>query len=132
MFKITDLIVAKGENDPGDVMKSEFESWFSSEFPHSAEYFEITYFDVDQDRYVAQQTWNPTYIDASWVLTASYRAWKKQQSKVDGVQKRVEALIQKYKDEDRELKLIDEWEQSQIYGLVASELEQALKDDTHG
>ena len=44
----------------------------------------------------------------------------------------MEALIQKYKDEDRELKLIDEWEQSQIYGLVASELEQALKDDTHG
>lgn len=43
------------------------------------------------------------------------------------LQKRLEALIQKYKDEDRELKLIDEWEKSQIYGLVASELEQALK-----
>ena len=43
------------------------------------------------------------------------------------LQKRVDALIQKYKDEDRELKLIDEWEKSQIYGLVASELEQALK-----
>ncbi|QHJ79212.1 MAG: hypothetical protein [Caudoviricetes sp.] len=42
------------------------------------------------------------------------------------LQKRMEALIQKYKDEDRELKLIDKWEQSQIYGLVASELEQAL------
>ncbi|HAV5698909.1 TPA: hypothetical protein JI136_07775 [Acinetobacter baumannii] len=45
----------------------------------------------------------------------------------DELQKRVDALIQKYKDEDRELKLIDEWEQSQIYGLVAIELEQALK-----
>ena len=43
------------------------------------------------------------------------------------LQKRVDALIQKYKDEDRELKLIDEWEKSQIYGLVASELEQAIK-----
>ncbi|WP_336014744.1 hypothetical protein [Acinetobacter pittii] len=45
------------------------------------------------------------------------------------LQKRVDALIQKYKDEDRELKLIDEWEQSQIYGLVAIELEQALKGE---
>lgn len=47
----------------------------------------------------------------------------------DELQKRVDALIQKYKDEDRELKLIDEWEQSQIYGLVAIELEQALKGE---
>lgn len=54
-------------------------------------------------------------------------AWQHQQSKIDELQKRVDALIQKYKDEDRELKLIDEWEKSQIYGLVASELEQALK-----
>ena len=53
--------------------------------------------------------------------------WNAQQSKVDELQKRVDALIQKYKDEDRELKLIDEWEKSQIYGLVASELEQAVK-----
>lgn len=52
-----------------------------------------------------------------------------QQAKVEELQKRVEALIQKYKDEDRELKLIDEWEQSQIYGFVASELEQALKGE---
>jgi len=45
------------------------------------------------------------------------------------LQKRVDSLIKKYKDEDRELKLIDEWEQSQIYGLVAGELEQALKGE---
>ena len=75
-------------------------------------------------------------------------AWQHQQTKVDeltkqrdsfikayeiemdksvDLQKRLDALIQKYKDEDRELKLIDEWEKSQIYGLVASELEQAIK-----
>ncbi|WP_223155600.1 hypothetical protein [Acinetobacter baumannii] len=45
------------------------------------------------------------------------------------LQKRVEALIQKYKDEDRELKLIDEWEQSTIYSRIAIELEQALKGE---
>ena len=50
----------------------------------------------------------------------------------DELQKRVDALIQKYKDEDRELKLIDEWEKSQIYGLVASELEQVLKGESNG
>nr|DAL34847.1 MAG TPA_asm: hypothetical protein [Caudoviricetes sp.] len=49
--------------------------------------------------------------------------------RLEELQKRVDALIQKYKDEDRELKLIDEWEQSQIYGLVAIELEQALKGE---
>lgn len=71
-------------------------------------------------------------------------AWQHQQSKVDEVQvlytqqgvnmlklqKRVDAvkqLVQKYKDEDRELKLIDEWEQSTIYGRIAIELDQALK-----
>ena len=60
------------------------------------------------------------------------RSVQRQQSKVDELQKRVDALIQKYKDEDRELKLIDEWEKSQIYGLVASELEQALKGESNG
>ncbi|MDH2539509.1 hypothetical protein QDR66_03060 [Acinetobacter baumannii] len=45
------------------------------------------------------------------------------------MQKREEALIQKYKDEDRELKLIDEWEQSTIYSRIAIELEQALKGE---
>ena len=45
------------------------------------------------------------------------------------LQKRVQILIQKYKDEDRELKLIDEWEKSQIYGRIAIEIEQALKGE---
>lgn len=52
-----------------------------------------------------------------------------QQAKVEELQKRVEVLVQKYKDEDRELKLIDEWEQSTIYGRIAIELEQALKGE---
>ena len=64
--------------------------------------------------------------------SAFAEGWMCQQSKVDELQKRVDALIQKYKDEDRELKLIDEWEKSQIYGLVASELEQALKGESNG
>ena len=55
------------------------------------------------------------------------KAYEIEVDKSVDLQKRVDALIQKYKDEDRELKLIDEWEKSQIYGLVASELEQVLK-----
>ena len=55
------------------------------------------------------------------------KAYEIEMDKSIELQKRVDALIQKYKDEDRELKLIDEWEKSQIYGLVASELEQVLK-----
>ena len=55
------------------------------------------------------------------------KAYEIEMDKSVDLQKRVDALIQKYKDEDRELKLIDEWEKSQIYGLVASELEQVLK-----
>lgn len=66
-----------------------------------------------------------------WLPAAEHQQRKidEQQAKIDELQKRVEALIQKYKDEDRELNLIDEWEQSQIYGLVAGELEQALKGE---
>lgn len=62
-------------------------------------------------------------------LNGAWWMFQRQQAKVEELQKRMETLIQKYKDEDRELKLIDEWEQSQIYGLVVSELEQALKGE---
>ena len=57
--------------------------------------------------------------------------WESQQSKVDELQKRVDAvkkLIQDYKDEEKELEL-KEWEQSTIYGRIAIELEQALKGE---
>ena len=78
-------------------------------------------FDERFSKYLCSSDGNEEYLNGAWMV------WQHQQSKVDELQKRVDALIQKYKDEDRELKLIDEWEKSQIYGLVASELEQALK-----
>lgn len=95
-------------------MRSEFEKYFKENHADS-------FYSVD----AALEMRGDDYIDFHaadlWAL------WQHQQSKIDELQKRVDALIQKYKDEDRELKLIDEWEKSQIYGLVASELEQVLK-----
>ncbi|KQG36993.1 hypothetical protein APC39_15525 [Acinetobacter pittii] len=60
---------------------------------------------------------------------SAWMSFQHLQAKVEELQKRVEVLIQKYKDEDRELKLIDEWEQSTIYGRIAIEIEQALKGE---
>lgn len=60
---------------------------------------------------------------------SAWMSFQHQQAKVEELQERVEVLVQKYKDEDRELKLIDEWEQSTIYGRIAIELEQALKGE---
>lgn len=60
-------------------------------------------------------------------------AWNHRQTKVDELQKRVDAvkqLIQVYKDEEKELEL-KEWEQSTIYGRIAIELEQALKGEQY-
>ncbi|WP_171961698.1 hypothetical protein [Acinetobacter baumannii] len=79
--------------------------------------------------YYKNSDWFGTYESDLMMKEAFDAGQQSQQAKVEELQKRVETLIQKYKDEDRELKLIDEWEQSQIYGLVVSELEQALKGE---
>ena len=95
-------------------MRSEFCNWFEKRHGKNPHHF------------------TEDYADYTYLKHETGKAWQHQQSKIDELQKRVDALIQKYKDEDRELKLIDEWEKSQIYGLVASELEQALKGESNG
>ena len=130
MFKLVD-----------EVMRSEFEKLPIIQEIITDEYDGLM-FDERFSKYLCSSDGNEEYLNGAWMV------WQHQQSKVDeltkqrdsfikayeiemdksvDLQKRLDALIQKYKDEDRELKLIDEWEKSQIYGLVASELEQALK-----
>lgn len=104
------------------------------EIPDIAERIKRSKMELQESGFYLAPEWDSQSCCDQDYVNNFKKGWESRQTEVDDLQKRLDAvkqLIQKYKDEDRELKLIDEWEQSQVYGLVASELEKALKGGNH-
>jgi hypothetical protein len=107
-----------------DKCREEFEESRTFKYFYSV----LMHFDEELNCYSSN---NSLRVRDAELLTASWWAFQEQQAKVEGLQKRVDAikqLIQDYLSEEKELEL-KEWEQSTIYGRIAIELEQALKGE---
>lgn len=102
-------------------MRSEFEKWFKT----SRSYLilkEDNYYDLDLFRFNESYQ---RYVHSG--VQIAFEAWQHQQSKVDELQKRVDAvkqLIEDYRDPPTEDKTFQH-----ALSIVADELDQALKGE---
>ena len=72
-----------------------FREWFTGKHTYSAEYFQLAHFDIERGFFTANDGYDPSAVDAAWVLRASFDAWQHQQAKIDALkEKQIEAVNQ--------------------------------------